>query len=138
MLPMHVHDHLSLLRSQPATGAAHRPRGRHSTRSHLGQRRNIDHRLRRWAISPSTLLEQAVSLSSPAATHDKAHLEAEVRKAHVICVVYSIDLPQSFDRIPAYWLPYLRSLGVNVCHPPFLFSAQPDRPSLPGPCDIGW
>ncbi len=45
---------------------------------------------------------------------DRSHLEAEIRKAHVICVVYSIDNPNSFDRIPTYWLPYFRQLGVNV------------------------
>lgn len=42
------------------------------------------------------------------------HLESEIRKAHVICVVYSIDNPNSFDRIPTYWLPHFRQLGVNV------------------------
>ena len=46
---------------------------------------------------------------------DRAHLESEIRKAHVICVVYAIDNPLSFDRIPNYWLPYFRQLGVNVC-----------------------
>lgn len=45
---------------------------------------------------------------------DRSHLESEIRKAHVICVVYSIDNPNSFDRIPTYWLPYFRQLGVNV------------------------
>ena len=45
---------------------------------------------------------------------DKQHLESEIRKAHVICVVYSIDNANSFDRIPTYWLPYFRQLGVNV------------------------
>jgi Ras family protein T1 len=45
---------------------------------------------------------------------DQQHLEAEIRKAHVICIVYSIDNPNSFDRIPTYWLPYFRQLGVNV------------------------
>lgn len=49
-----------------------------------------------------------------ASAQDKAHLEAEIRKAHVICVVYAIDNPHSFDRIPTYWLPYFRQLGVNV------------------------
>ena len=48
------------------------------------------------------------------APKDRAHLDSELRKAHVICVVYSIDNPNSFDRIPTYWLPYFRSLGVNV------------------------
>ncbi|KAF9778643.1 P-loop containing nucleoside triphosphate hydrolase protein [Thelephora terrestris] len=45
---------------------------------------------------------------------DKQHLESEIRKAHVICVVYSIENADSFDRIPTYWLPYFRQLGVNV------------------------
>jgi Ras family protein T1 len=50
-------------------------------------------------------------LASP---EDKIHLESEIRKAHVICVVYGIDNPNSFDRIPTYWLPLFRQLGVNV------------------------
>jgi len=50
-----------------------------------------------------------------AGPQDRPHLEAEIRKAHVICVVYAIDNPNSFDRLPTYWLPYFRSLGVNVC-----------------------
>ncbi|GJJ13272.1 ERMES complex Ca(2+)-binding regulatory GTPasegem1 [Clathrus columnatus] len=45
---------------------------------------------------------------------DRQHLESEIRKSHVICVVYAIDNPNSFDRLPTYWLPYFRSLGVNV------------------------
>jgi len=45
---------------------------------------------------------------------DRAALENELRKAHVVVIVYSIDDSQSFDRIPEYWLPTLRSLGVNV------------------------
>ncbi len=49
--------------------------------------------------------------------NDRQHLESEIRKAHVICVVYSIDNPNSFDRIPTYWLPYFRQLGVNVSLP---------------------
>lgn len=49
-----------------------------------------------------------------AGPQDRTHLESEIRKAHVICVVYSIDNPNSFDRIPTYWLPHFRQLGVNV------------------------
>jgi GTPase SAR1 family protein len=49
-----------------------------------------------------------------AGPQDRTHLESEIRKAHVICVVYSIDNPQSFDRIPTFWLPHFRQLGVNV------------------------
>lgn len=45
---------------------------------------------------------------------DRTHLESEIRKAHVICIVYAIDDPNSFSRIPAHWLPYFRQLGVNA------------------------
>lgn len=45
---------------------------------------------------------------------DRPHLESEIRKAHVICVVYAIDNANSFNRLATYWLPYFRSLGVNV------------------------
>ena len=45
---------------------------------------------------------------------DKHYLELEIRKAHVICVVYAIDNSNSFNRIPVYWLPYFRQLGINV------------------------
>ncbi|KAF8827534.1 hypothetical protein HHX47_DHR4000397 [Lentinula edodes] len=55
-----------------------------------------------------------ILLVGDAGPQDRAHLESEIRKAHVICVVYSIDNPNSFDRIPAYWLPHFRQLGVNV------------------------
>ena len=55
-------------------------------------------------------LETAVKASP----QDRPHLESEIRKAHVICVVYAIDNPNSFDRIPTYWLPHFRQLGVNV------------------------
>jgi len=48
---------------------------------------------------------------------DRHYLESEARKAHVICIVYAIDDPHSFSRIPTYWLPYFRNLGVNVSGP---------------------
>ncbi|GAA5935125.1 hypothetical protein JCM10213_000650 [Rhodosporidiobolus nylandii] len=32
----------------------------------------------------------------------------------IVDLPYSIDDPQSFDRVPTYWLPTIRSLGVNV------------------------
>ncbi|KAK4056464.1 ERMES complex Ca(2+)-binding regulatory GTPase gem1 [Microbotryomycetes sp. JL221] len=45
---------------------------------------------------------------------DRSHLVNEIRKAHVVAIVYAIDNPTSFDRVPTYWLPTIRSLGVNV------------------------
>jgi hypothetical protein len=45
---------------------------------------------------------------------NREQLETEIRKAHVICIVYAIDDPNTFNRLPLFWLPYIRSLGVNV------------------------
>ncbi|GAA5916550.1 hypothetical protein JCM5296_005098 [Sporobolomyces johnsonii] len=45
---------------------------------------------------------------------DRNHLVNEIRKAHVVAIVYAIDNPTTFDRVPTYWLPTIRSLGVNV------------------------
>ncbi|KAL9934228.1 hypothetical protein V8E36_006684 [Tilletia maclaganii] len=45
-----------------------------------------------------------------AADQQRAHLEAEIRRASVICLVYSISTPSSFERIPTFWLPYIRSI----------------------------
>ncbi|EJT98761.1 mitochondrial Rho 1 [Dacryopinax primogenitus] len=53
-------------------------------------------------------------VDSSARSQDRQRLDSELRKAHVICVVYAIDNPHSFDRVPTYWLPYIRSVGVNV------------------------
>lgn len=41
-------------------------------------------------------------------------LEMEIRQAQVICLVYAADDSKSFTRIASHWLPYIRSLGVNV------------------------
>lgn len=51
------------------------------------------------------------SLARP---EDRLELEKEIRHAQVICLVYSVDESKTFNRIPSYWLPYIRSLGVNV------------------------
>lgn len=69
---------------------------------------------------------------------DTQHLETEIRKAHVICVVYAIDNPNSFDRIPTYWLPYFRQLGVNasvLCSYLHLYTLSL---LLSGPCHLSW
>jgi hypothetical protein len=44
----------------------------------------------------------------------REQLEAEIRRADVICVVYSIVDPATFSRIQSFWLPFIRQLGVNV------------------------
>lgn len=40
-------------------------------------------------------------------------LETELRRANVIVIVYSVTDTESFERISSYWLPYIRSLGIN-------------------------
>lgn len=57
-----------------------------------------------------------MGISRIARAEDRLHLENEIRKAHVVGIVFAIDNPNSFDRIPTYWLPTIRSLGVNVGH----------------------
>ncbi|KAI8986202.1 mitochondrial Rho GTPase [Trametes punicea] len=76
----------------------------------------VQHIVPEVTIPPEVTPENVTTyiVDSGCGPNDRHHLEAEIRKAHVICVVYAIDNPNSFDRIPAYWLPYFRQLGVNV------------------------
>ncbi|PWN37582.1 P-loop containing nucleoside triphosphate hydrolase protein [Meira miltonrushii] len=62
-------------------------------------------------VAPEGVVTKIVDTSS---TPDRRlHLETELRRASVICLVYAISASSSFDRIPTYWLPFIRSLGVN-------------------------
>ncbi len=51
---------------------------------------------------------------TPADPRSRAHLLSQLGRAHVICLVYSISEPQSFDRVAEYWLPLFRKEGINV------------------------
>ncbi|KZT18440.1 mitochondrial Rho GTPase [Neolentinus lepideus HHB14362 ss-1] len=77
---------------------------------------HVQHIVPEVTIPPEVTPENVTTyiVDSGAGPQDRQHLESEIRKAHVICVVYSIDNANSFDRIPTYWLPYFRQLGVNV------------------------
>ncbi|EMD39551.1 hypothetical protein CERSUDRAFT_111868 [Gelatoporia subvermispora B] len=77
---------------------------------------HVQHVVPEVTIPPEVTPENVTTyiVDSGCGPQDRPHLESEIRKAHVICVVYSIDNPNSFDRIPTYWLPYFRQLGVNV------------------------
>jgi mitochondrial Rho GTPase 1 len=60
-------------------------------------------------------LTRAMSLSRGSALpEDRDKLDREVRKANVVCVVYSVVDQETFERVTSYWLPYMRRLGVNV------------------------
>lgn len=37
----------------------------------------------------------------------------EIQKAHVICVVYSVDDEYTLDRAASYWLPLIRKCSEN-------------------------
>ncbi|KAF5311684.1 hypothetical protein D9611_009430 [Ephemerocybe angulata] len=77
---------------------------------------HVQHIVPEVTIPPEVTPENVTTyiVDSGAGPNDRLHLESEIRKAHVICVVYAIDNPNSFDRIPTYWLPHFRQLGVNV------------------------
>lgn len=44
----------------------------------------------------------------------RPHLLSQLTRAHVICLVYSISDPTSFDRVAEFWLPLFRREGINV------------------------
>jgi hypothetical protein len=50
----------------------------------------------------------------PANPKSRTHLLSQLSRAHVICLVYSISDPSSFDRVAEYWLPLFRREGINV------------------------
>lgn len=53
-------------------------------------------------------------MDSSSRAEDRGLLESEIRAANVIAVIYSVDDDKSFVRLGNHWLPYIRSLGVNV------------------------
>ncbi|KAL0084779.1 EF hand associated-domain-containing protein [Phycomyces blakesleeanus] len=77
---------------------------------------NVQHVVPEVTIPPEVTPENVTMhiMDSSARPEDREQLEAEIRKAHVICIVYAIDDPNTFNRLSLYWLPYIRSLGVNV------------------------
>ncbi|KIV81817.1 mitochondrial Rho GTPase 1 [Exophiala sideris] len=51
-------------------------------------------------------------VDTSALPQDRANLARELRKSNVILLVYSD--PYSYERVALFWLPYFRSLGVNL------------------------
>ncbi|ORX81805.1 mitochondrial Rho 1 [Basidiobolus meristosporus CBS 931.73] len=77
---------------------------------------NIQHVVPAVTIPPEITPENVTThiVDSSSRLENREQLENEIRKAHVICIVYAIDDTTTFNRIPNFWLPYIRSLGVNV------------------------
>lgn len=63
-------------------------------------------------ITPDNV--HTVIVDSSSRPEDRSILEADIRAANVIAVVYAVNDQKSFDRLGTHWLPYIRSLGVNV------------------------
>ena len=51
-------------------------------------------------------------VDTSALPHERENLARELRKSNVILLVYSDHY--SYERVALFWLPYFRSLGVNV------------------------
>ncbi|KAL7747724.1 ERMES complex Ca(2+)-binding regulatory GTPase gem1 [Sorochytrium milnesiophthora] len=77
---------------------------------------NIQHVVPEVTIPPEVTPENVTThiVDSSSRPENREQLETEIRKAHVICIVYSVADHASFERVPTYWLPYIKSLGVNI------------------------
>jgi len=77
---------------------------------------NIQHVVPEVTIPPEVTGDNVTTyiVDSSARLENRSQLEAEIRKADVICIVYAVNVPETFERIPSFWLPYIRSLGRNI------------------------
>lgn len=51
----------------------------------------------------------------------------EIERAHVICIVFSVDRPETLSKISTYWLPFVRdSLGSEFRKPVILVGNKID------------
>ncbi|XP_011303852.1 mitochondrial Rho GTPase isoform X3 [Fopius arisanus] len=65
-------------------------------------------------VTPEQVPTHIVDYSSTEQTEDQ--LMDEIQKAHVICVVYSVDDEDTLDRAASYWLPLVRKCSsINRC-----------------------
>lgn len=53
-------------------------------------------------------------------------LAEEIQKAHVVCVVYSVECDESLDRITAHWLPVIRECSGEQRKPVVLVGNKID------------
>ncbi|KAJ1512098.1 ERMES complex Ca(2+)-binding regulatory GTPase gem1, partial [Coelomomyces lativittatus] len=76
----------------------------------------VQHVLPEFTVPPEATPENITTyiVDSSARKENQSILESEIRKANVICIVYSVTDRLTFERIPSFWLPYIKSLGVNV------------------------
>ncbi|KAI9003165.1 P-loop containing nucleoside triphosphate hydrolase protein [Gaertneriomyces semiglobifer] len=77
---------------------------------------NIQHVVPEVTIPPEWTREKITTriVDSSSRAENRDQLDSEVRKADVICIVYSVNKPDSFSRVGEYWLPYIRKQGRNI------------------------
>ncbi|KAK1922388.1 P-loop containing nucleoside triphosphate hydrolase protein [Papiliotrema laurentii] len=77
---------------------------------------NVQHVVPEVTIPPEVTPENVTTSIVDTSSNPKsrAHLLSQLTRAHVICLVYSISEPSSFDRVAEYWLPLFRREGINV------------------------
>lgn len=55
------------------------------------------------------------------------NLQEEINKAHVVCIVYSVENDEAIDRITTHWLPFIRdSTSVDQRKPVVLVGNKID------------
>ncbi|XP_034949325.1 mitochondrial Rho GTPase isoform X1 [Chelonus insularis] len=65
-------------------------------------------------VTPEQVPTHIVDYSVSEQTDDQ--LKEEIQKAHVICVVYSVDDDDTLDRVASHWLPLIRKCSTtNKC-----------------------
>ncbi|GBB88447.1 hypothetical protein RclHR1_00150043 [Rhizophagus clarus] len=76
----------------------------------------LQHVVPEVTIPPEVTPENVTThiVDSSARSDNREQLITEIKKANVICIVYAIDNPHTFNRLASFWLPFIRSLGVNV------------------------
>ncbi|XP_015605375.1 mitochondrial Rho GTPase isoform X3 [Cephus cinctus] len=62
-------------------------------------------------VTPEQVPTHIVDYSAAEQTDDQ--LSEEIQKAHVICVVYSVEDEDTLDRAATYWLPLIRKCSTN-------------------------
>lgn len=51
----------------------------------------------------------------------------EIERSHVICIVFSVDRPETLSRISTYWLPFVRdNMGSEYRKPVILVGNKID------------
>ncbi|XP_069695021.1 mitochondrial Rho GTPase isoform X2 [Periplaneta americana] len=67
-------------------------------------------------VTPEQVPTNIVDYSAVEQTNEM--LTVEVQRAHVVCIVYSVEDEDSLDKVTTYWLPFLRDASSPEPHRP--------------------